>query len=166
MCSSQEDAHASRTNGGVEPYCEPYARCTEHCSETLTEGISRCPRVILADKFRELIDSNESSKRDIGPRGVGVTMLCSRQINFLTITTVFCRISKWTVQELCWLACSVWHFLHSTYAIHAACLQLKKTYAPCTPTYGRNRGQHRKKNGFVCTIGGNERAWFCREEYS
>ena len=39
---------------------------------TLADGISRWPRVILADKVRELTNSDDWSEQDIGTRGMGI----------------------------------------------------------------------------------------------
>ena len=39
---------------------------------TLADGISRWPRVILADKVRELTNSDDGSAQDIGTRGKGI----------------------------------------------------------------------------------------------
>ena len=39
---------------------------------TPADGISRGPRAILTDKVRELINSDDWSEQDIGPRGKGI----------------------------------------------------------------------------------------------
>ena len=49
---------------------------------TLADGISRWPRVILADKVRELINFDDWSELDFGTRGEGIfdTVLQTREI--------------------------------------------------------------------------------------
>ena len=48
-----------------ESYLEAYPR-------TLADGISRYPRVAFGSKLRELTNSNDWSKREIGELGVDV----------------------------------------------------------------------------------------------
>ena len=44
---------------------------------TLADGVSRCPREMLADPIRELTHSSDSREQSIGPRGAGFFRLCT-----------------------------------------------------------------------------------------
>ena len=51
---------------------------------TLVDGISRWPRLIVSDNVKELTNSNEWSEQDIGSWGVGIFDLVLQTKNILT----------------------------------------------------------------------------------
>ena len=51
---------------------------------TLADGISRYPRLVLADKVRELTNSTEWSEQDIGSRGSGIFDIILQTTNILS----------------------------------------------------------------------------------
>ena len=57
---------------------------------TLADGISRWPRVILADKVRELTNSDDWSEQDIETRGKGIFIPYYRQTTFPASMTIAC----------------------------------------------------------------------------
>ena len=62
----------------------PTAKHIPGVRNTLADGTSRWPQLVMADKVKELTKSNEWSKQDIGSRGSGIFDLGLQTKNILS----------------------------------------------------------------------------------
>ena len=129
---------------------------------TLADGISRWPRALLADKVRELTNSDDWSEQDIGTRGKGIFDTVLQTKNILSKDDD-CQHNERRTTRL--IRVREGYVPRSTYGMHFCCvhcsiLLLSTVHTrPCM-----NRGQQGRTQGRGSAISLNARVRFSREE--
>ena len=103
----------------------PTAKHIPGVRNTLADGISRWPRLVVADKVKELTNSNEWSEQDIGSRGVGIFDLVLQTKNILTRHDDILWNLMMSSAEPERITRLFMHVSRSTCSLHTACAPLQ-----------------------------------------